>query len=182
MITPKILSSERSFQNNAKIASIKAAKATKATTLAMMIRINLPAPKIESPKKLKNGSRLSESTSAPTFSMVSSSAGTLTGFNILTAINELIMLIGTAVRIYCPGIISIYAPRIEAVTQDIDIMAIVKLRSLFMARNCIPEIAKTSVLPKNIISTAKNDSNLGSPVMNESPRPIHLIIHGNTPI
>ena len=34
MITPKILSSERSFQNNAKIASIKAAKATKATTLA----------------------------------------------------------------------------------------------------------------------------------------------------
>ena len=49
----------------------------------------------------------------------------------------------------------------EAVTQLMDIMAIVKFRSLVILRSCVPEMASTSVFPKNIISTAKKDSNFG---------------------
>ena len=104
MMTPRMASKESGFQIKAKSLSIKAAKATKATTFATMIRINRPAPKIESPKKEKNGSRFSPS--CLTVSIVSSSSGTTIGFINAVAIRELTMLIGTAVRINCPGIIS----------------------------------------------------------------------------
>ena len=102
-------------------ASIKAAKATKAITLAVIIKIKRPAPKIESPKNEKNGSRsgflltvssatpsepdsmvsvLSPEALPPILAIVSSSGVTVTGFKTVVTIIELTMLIGTAAMIY----------------------------------------------------------------------------------
>ena len=49
----------------------------------------------------------------------------------------------------------------EAVTQLMDIMASVKSRFALIRLSCSDETANASVLPRNIISTAKNDSNFG---------------------
>lgn len=55
---PKMCSNDNHGLIKPSNLSIKAAKATKAITLAAMIKIKRPAPKIESPKKEKKGSFL----------------------------------------------------------------------------------------------------------------------------
>ena len=44
------------------------------------------------------------------------------------------------------------------------------------------EMASASVFPRNIISTAKNDSKRGCLVTALSPRPTHLMLHGMRPM
>ena len=68
-----------------------------------------------------------------------------------------------------------------AVTQLIDIIASVRQRSAFMRESCRLETASASVLPRNIISMAKNDSNFGSRVSSASSLPIHLMTNGRMP-
>ena len=82
-----------------------------------MIKINLPAPRIESPKKEKNGGFSSLFISKIT----SSSFGTTTGFKILVIIIALMIFKGIAVNTNCAGSICIYTPIIAAETQLIDI-------------------------------------------------------------
>ena len=66
--------------------------------------------------------------------------------------------------------------------QLIDIMASVRQRSAFIRLSCRLDTAKASVLPRNIISMAKKDSNFGSRVRKASPLPIHLMMNGRIPI
>ena len=79
MITPKIFSSVNQC-NPVKLNSwlIRAANETKAITVAVIIKINLPAPRIESPKNEKNGSFLVPFSWIVT--MTSSFEATLLGF------------------------------------------------------------------------------------------------------
>src|SRR5699024_9897222 len=108
IMIPKMCSKDNHGVTQPKILSIKAAKATKAITLAAMIKIKRPAPKMESPKKEKNGSFLVASFVSSAFAevaeplivaIVSSSAVTVTGFSIEVTIKALITLIGIAVKI-----------------------------------------------------------------------------------
>ena len=63
-----------------------------------------------------------------------------------------------------------------------DIMASVRQRSAFMRLSWRLETASASVLPRNIISMAKKDSNFGSCVRKASALPIHLMTNGSRPM
>src|SRR5699024_5021259 len=122
---------------------IKAAKATNVITFAAMINTKRPAHKIESPKNEKNGSFLPSASTSPDslaaepfiVAIVSSASETSNGLSIAVTITALIQLIGTAVKMNCAGIICMYEPKIEAVTQLIDIIASVKFRDAFICFN-----------------------------------------------
>ena len=69
-----------------------------------------------------------------------------------------------------------------AVMQLMDIMASVRQRSAFMRFSCRLDTARASVLPRNIISIAKKDSNFGACVRKAKALPTHLMMKGSTPI
>lgn len=158
IITPKIFSNDNhgNVVNDNKL-SINAAKPTKAITVATIITATNPAPWIESPRTQRMAGVVS-------YHYPTSLRGSILRLHFrLQALRPIQNrchhncaqnVNGIAVNTYWPGIIPTYEPTIAAVTVLIDIMATVKLqRHSFICCNCGLETAKTSVVPKNIIST-----------------------------
>ena len=68
-----------------------------------------------------------------------------------------------------------------AVTQLIDMRPMVSTRSLLIRMSWSFDTARASVLPRNIISMAKNDSNFGARVRNVSSLPTQRMMNGKMP-